>query len=53
MPSKIDFFLSGQQFEVVLNGRKVGVLGVVHPKVLRNFGWGHPTAMWEIDVAPI
>jgi phenylalanyl-tRNA synthetase beta chain len=46
VPSNIDFFFPGQQFEVILKGEKVGFLGVVHPKVLRNFGWAHPTAMW-------
>lgn len=50
---KSQFFLSGQQFEIILFGEKIGVLGMVNPKVLKNFGWGHPTAMWEMDVEPL
>jgi phenylalanyl-tRNA synthetase beta subunit len=33
-----------------LKGEKVGELGVINPKVLRNFGWLNPTAMWELDI---
>lgn len=47
------FYFPGQQFEVILKGEMIGTLGVVHPSVLRNFGWYHPTVMWELDVAPL
>ena len=47
---KSKFFFPGQQFEVWLNGNNIGCLGVVHPEVLRNFGWFHPTVMWELDI---
>lgn len=40
------FYFPGQQFEVWLHKSKIGTLGVVHPTVLRNFGWFHPTVMW-------
>lgn len=51
VPGKNEFFFSGQQFEVILKGEKVGELGVVNPRVLKNFGWLNPTSMWELDVA--
>lgn len=47
------FYFPGQQFEVVLKGEIIGTLGVVHPSVLRNFSWYHPTVMWELEVAPL
>jgi phenylalanyl-tRNA synthetase beta subunit len=50
VPGKNEFFFAGQQFEVILKGEKVGELGVINPKVLRNFGWLNPTAMWELDI---
>lgn len=50
IPGKSDFFFAGQQFEVILKGEKVGELGVVNPRVLKNFGWLNPTAMWELDI---
>jgi phenylalanyl-tRNA synthetase beta chain len=46
-------FFPGQQFEVLLHGESVGVMGVVHPQVLHNFNWTHPTVMWELSVGPL
>jgi len=40
------FYFPGQQFEIILKGVCVGTLGVVHPSVLHNFSWTHPTVMW-------
>ena len=47
---KSNFFFPGQQFEVLIGEEVLGQVGVVHPKVLKKFGWNHPTAMWEIDL---
>lgn len=46
-------FFQGQQFEVVLKDQVIGRIGVIHPNVLHNFNWLHPTVMWELDVAPL
>lgn len=51
--SEDPLFFPGQQFEVVLKGEVVGRIGVVHPNVLHNFNWLHPTVMWELDIAPL
>jgi phenylalanyl-tRNA synthetase beta chain len=51
VPTTSPFFFPGQQFLVEVGGEELGSLGVVHPVVLGKFGWAHPTAMWEIDVA--
>lgn len=53
VPSTSEFFFRGQQFDVVLKGQKIGCLGVVNPRVLKNFGWTNPTSMWELDLAPL
>jgi phenylalanyl-tRNA synthetase beta chain len=51
VPTESPFFFPGQQFSVVIGkDEELGRLGVVHPRVLAKFGWGHPTAMWEIEV---
>ena len=52
-PGNSEFYFEGQQFEVILGKEVIGSLGVVHPKVLRNFNWMHPTVMWELEVAPL
>jgi phenylalanyl-tRNA synthetase beta chain len=44
--SESKFFFPGQQFEVILKDKVIGSLGVVHPLVVKNFGWYHPTVMW-------
>ena len=49
-PSKSELFFPGQQFDIEIHGDHLGSIGVVHPLVLKNFGWVHPTALWEIDV---
>lgn len=51
--TKNPFYFPGQQFEVILKGNSIGSLGVVHPAVIRNFNWMHPTVMWELDVVPL
>ena len=49
-PGKSPFYFPGQQFEVWIGEKNIGSLGVVHPEVLKNFTWFHPTVMWELDV---
>lgn len=48
--SSSPFYFPGQQFNVLLKGKNIGSLGVVHPDVLKNFNWMHPTVMWELDI---
>ena len=51
VPSHSLLFFPGQQFRILLKGQELGMMGVVHPIVLSNFGWTHPVATWELDVA--
>lgn len=51
--SQNPFYFPGQQFNVLLHDKVIGSLGVVHPSVLVNFNWTHPTVMWELDIVPL
>jgi phenylalanyl-tRNA synthetase beta chain len=46
-------FLQNSGFSVLVNGKKVGTIGVVHPKVLYNFEVTHPCSVLELDIDPI
>lgn len=44
------FFLE-QQAEIVLEtGESIGQMGILHPRVLQQFGWGHPVAVFELEL---
>ncbi len=45
--------MPSQGFNVLLNGKKIGLVGVVHPEVLRNFEVTHPCSVIELDTAPL
>jgi phenylalanyl-tRNA synthetase beta subunit len=36
--------LETQQAEITVEGERIGVMGIIHPEVLQNFGWLHPAA---------
>jgi phenylalanyl-tRNA synthetase beta chain len=44
---------SGQQAAVVIDGKKLGVVGEVHPKVRENFEIAEPAYLFEIDLAAL
>mmetsp|Transcript_19762 Transcript_19762/g.33978 ORF Transcript_19762/g.33978 Transcript_19762/m.33978 type:complete len:594 (+) Transcript_19762:62-1843(+) len=46
-------FFSGRCARVVMNGQRIGTLGVVHPEVLRNFDLVHPASALELDIEPL
>lgn len=52
-PTADPVFLPSQGFNVLLNGKKIGLVGVVHPEVLRNFEVTHPCSVIELDTAPL
>ncbi|MFH0986710.1 MAG: phenylalanine--tRNA ligase subunit beta [Candidatus Micrarchaeota archaeon] len=45
-------FLSGRCAEVydLKNGKKIGVLGEIHPEILQNFELENPIALFEIEI---
>lgn len=46
-------FLSGRAAEIIINNKKIGIIGEVHPKVLLNFRLRMPTAVFEINITKI
>jgi phenylalanyl-tRNA synthetase beta chain len=43
-------FLEGRTATIQIKGKKLGVLGEIHPEVLNNFEIENPTAAFEIDL---
>lgn len=46
-------FLQGRAAAIYVKGRKIGVVGEIHPEVLNNFGLENPTSAFEIDLQRI
>lgn len=43
-------FLEGRVAAVYINGKRLGILGEIHPQVLNNFELENPTVAFEIDL---
>lgn len=43
-------FISGRCADIIVDGKKVGVFGEIHPQVLENWGCSVPAVACEIDV---
>ncbi len=43
-------FLIGRSAEILCNGKPVGIVGELHPKIISNFGIEMPTTGFEIDL---
>lgn len=53
-PSNNKIFFEDRQAEIfILDGKKIGIYGIVHPKVLKNFGIKIPVSLCEIDIQDI
>lgn len=46
-------FLDGRVGEIILNGKRIGFLGEVHPRILRNWKIRMPVALAELDLEEI
>ena len=40
----------GMRSDIVVDGQSVGVIGVLHPEVIVNFGVGYPVSVCEIEL---
>lgn len=49
-PQQNPMYFLEQQAEIVLNDETIGQMGILHPKVLQEFGWGHPVAVFELEL---
>jgi len=48
--SKDEIFLEGMRCDIMWEGKKVGVMGVVHPEVMKNFGLTYPMSALEMEI---
>lgn len=51
--SSLPYFIEGRQAELVIKGEKVGAVGELHPKVLKNYGFSVPISSFEINLRRI
>lgn len=52
-PVQLGLFFDAQQAAIFAEGQQVGVMGILHPEVLQQFGWTHPVAVFELDLQPL
>ena len=52
-PSTDEAFIDGRRADIVIDGKKVGVFGEIHPEVLERFDINTPVAAFEIDLTLI
>ncbi|WP_406661306.1 phenylalanine--tRNA ligase subunit beta [Methanolobus sp. ZRKC3] len=43
-------FMEGRRADIIVNGKKIGVMGEFFPQVIVNFGLGQPVLGFEIDL---
>ncbi|MGP8320788.1 MAG: phenylalanine--tRNA ligase subunit beta [Methanosarcinaceae archaeon] len=48
--SKDNAFLEGRRADILVFGKKIGVMGEFYPEVVTNFGLGQPVVGFEIDI---
>ncbi len=46
-------FLDGRSAEIHLEGKKIGIVGEIHPQVLNNFELENPVAAFELDITSL
>lgn len=46
-------FLTRRGVAILLKGKKIGSMGVIHPEVLGNFELKYPVSALEIDFDPM
>ncbi|OYT35510.1 hypothetical protein B6U96_10070, partial [Archaeoglobales archaeon ex4484_92] len=46
-------FIDGRRADVIVNGKRIGTFGEIHPEVLENFDLTMPVAGFEIDLTSI
>jgi len=36
-----------------VDNESIGIIGIVHPQVNKNFGWPYPISLMEINLEPL
>ena len=53
-PGKIPaHFVDGRTAKIIFNGKEIGFVGEIHPKILRNWRIKMPVALFEISLEEI
>jgi len=50
--SKDPSFFPGRAADIYLSDQKIGVMGTIHPNVLKNFNISFPCSALEITIEP-
>jgi phenylalanyl-tRNA synthetase beta chain len=45
-------FFPGRHAQVIVSGQNIGVIGVLHPNVIEQFGLKLPCSVLEINIEP-
>ena len=45
-----EHFIEGRTAEIIFNKKKIGFIGEIHPKTLRNWKIKMPVALFEIEM---
>jgi phenylalanyl-tRNA synthetase beta chain len=53
VPSNDETFFGGRRTDILLNGAKIGVCGVVHPETLQRFAIPNPCSVLELNLEVI
>ena len=48
-----NYFIDGRVVDIILNNKKIGFLGEVHPRILRNWRIKMPVSLFEISLEEI
>ena len=48
--SEDEAFLKGRRADIIVNGKKVGVFGEIHPEVITAFDMDQPVSAFEFDL---
>ncbi len=49
-PKEHKTFISGRCGKLIINGNEKGIIGEIHPQVLRNWGLESPVALFELEI---
>jgi len=48
-----NYFIDGRNAEIIFKGKKIGFIGEIHPKILKNWRIKMPVALFEINLEEI
>ncbi len=46
-------FISGRCGKILENGKEIGIIGEIHPEILKNWGMSVPIALFEIEIGEV